>query len=92
MEIGMGEMRFELKPVDERPKRRFKRGSKYDPIIDQFLMEDHDLVRVEVKDKDVGYMRINLNRLIISRGMKDRVKASVVDGGSTSKRSGILTL
>jgi len=92
MEMGMGEIRFELKPVDERPKRRFKRGSKYDPIIDRFLMENHDLVKVEVKDKDVGYMRINLNRLIISRGMKDRVKASVVDGGSTPRRSGIPTL
>jgi hypothetical protein len=30
-------MRFELKPVDERPKRSFKRGSKYDPIIVRFL-------------------------------------------------------
>jgi hypothetical protein len=77
--MGMGEMRFELKPVDERPKRRFKRRSKYDPIIDRFLTEKHDLVRVE--DKDAGYMRINLNRLIIARGMKDRVKASVVSGG-----------
>jgi hypothetical protein len=81
MEIGMGEMRFELKPVDERPKRGFKRGSKYDPIIDRFLMENHDLVKVEVKDKDAGYIRYYLNRLIISRGMNDRVKASVMDGG-----------
>jgi len=81
MEIGMGEMRFELKPVDERPKRSFKKGSKYNPIIDRFLIEKHDLVKVEVKDKNVGYIRYYLNRLIISRGMKDRVKASVVDGG-----------
>jgi hypothetical protein len=44
-------------------------------------MENHDLVKVEVKDKNVGYIRYYLNRLIISRGMKDRVKASVVDGG-----------
>jgi len=72
---------FELKPVDERPKRRLKKGSKYDTIIDRFLTENHDLVRVEVKDKDAGYIRINLNRLIISRGMKDKVKASVVSGG-----------
>ena len=77
----MGEMRFELKPVDERPKRSFKKGSKYNPIIDRFLIEKHDLVKVEVKDKNVGYIRYYLNRLIISRGMKDRVKASVVDGG-----------
>jgi hypothetical protein len=40
MEVGMGEVRFELKPVDERPKRGFKRGSKYDPIIDRFLTEN----------------------------------------------------
>ena len=74
-------MRFELKPVDERPKRSFKKGSKYNPIIDRFLIEKHDLVKVEVKDKNVGYIRYYLNRLIISRGMKDRVKASVVSGG-----------
>ena len=70
-----------MKPVDERPKRSFKKGSKYNPIIDRFLIEKHDLVKVEVKDKNVGYIRYYLNRLIISRGMKDRVKASVVDGG-----------
>lgn len=81
-------MRFELKPVDERPKRSFKRGSKYDPIIDRFIMENHDLVRVEAENRNSNYMRINLNRLIISRGMKDRVKASVVDGGLYLERIG----
>ena len=76
----MGEIRFELKPVDERPKRSFKRGSKYDPIIDRFLMENHDLVKVEAENRNSNYMRLQLAKLIESRGLGNLVKASVVDG------------
>jgi len=72
---------FELKPVDERPKRRFKRGSKYDPIIDRFIMEKHDLVKVEAENRNSNYMRLQLAKLIESRGLGNLVKVSVVDGG-----------
>lgn len=76
----MGEIRFELKPVDERPKRRFKKGSKYDPIIDRFIMEKHDLFKVEAENRNSNYMRLQLAKLIESRGLGNLVKASVVDG------------
>ena len=88
----MGEVKFGLRPVDERPKRIVKKRSKYDPIIDRFLMEKHDLVKVEVEDKDAGCTRINLNRLIMARGMKDRVRASVVNGEVYLERMGRVTI
>jgi hypothetical protein len=30
----MSEISFELKPVDEKPKRTYRKGSKYVPILD----------------------------------------------------------
>ena len=84
----MDEMRFELKPVDERPKRRFEKGSKYDPIIDRFIMEKHDLVKVEAENRSSNYMRFQLAKLIKSRGLGNLVKASVVDGGLYLERIG----
>jgi len=33
----MSEIRFELKPVAEKTKRRFEKRSKYDPILDRFI-------------------------------------------------------
>jgi len=77
----MSEIRFELKPVAEKPKRRFeKRRSKYDPILDRFIEGEHDLVEVEVENRDASYMRWKMVRLIRARDLEDRVKASVVNG------------
>ncbi|NVM24165.1 MAG: hypothetical protein HWN68_20595 [Desulfobacterales bacterium] len=76
----MSEIRFELKHVAEKPKRRFKRGSKYAPILDRFMEGEHDLVKVEVENRDGTSIRTQLIKLIVKRGLKDRVKASVADG------------
>ena len=51
-------------------------------------MEKHELVKVDVEDKDAGCTRINLNRLIIARGMKDSVRTSVVNGEVYLERMG----
>ena len=77
---GRSGMRFELKPVAEKPKRRFRKGSKYDPILDRFIEGEHDLVEVEVKNRNASYIRINLANRIKKRGLEDRVEASVVNG------------
>ena len=79
--MGMSEIRFELKPVAEKRKRRFvKRESKYAPILDRFIGGEHDLVKVEVENRDANYMRVQLIKLIEARGLEDRVKASVANG------------
>lgn len=76
----MGGMRFELKPVVEKPKRTYTKRRKYGPIIEGFLSGGHDLVRVEVEGREADYMRVQLVRVIESRGLGGLVKASVVDG------------
>ena len=77
----MSEIRFELKPVAEKPKIRLgKRRSKYDLILDRFMEGEHDVVEVEVENRGASYMRQILVALVKARGLEDRVKASVVAG------------
>lgn len=75
----MNEVKFDLKPVESKPSRQYRKGSKYDPIIDSFMEDAHDLVKVEVPDKDANYLRTQLNKRIEARVLEDTVKVSVVN-------------
>jgi hypothetical protein len=74
----MSDIRFNLKPVDEKPSRRYRKGSKYDPIIDAFMEGEEDLVEVNVSGKDANYLRTQLTKRIDARNLK-HVKVSVVN-------------
>lgn len=74
----MSEVKFDLKPVEEKPSRRYRKGSKYDPILDAFMEGDDDLVEVNVEDKEANYLRMQLNKRIGARELKG-VEASVVN-------------
>ena len=54
-------------------------GSKYDPILDEFLSRSDNLVKVEVENKDANYLRTQLNKRIEARDINERVKVSVVN-------------
>lgn len=75
----MSEVKFNLKPVTEKPSRRYRKGSKYDPILDDFMEREHSLVKVEVENKDANYLRTQLNKRIDARNLADKVKISVVN-------------
>jgi len=48
----MGEVKFQLKPVEKKPTKKYRKRSKYDPIIDEFLGIDAKIVEVrDLKDK-----------------------------------------
>ena len=55
-----------------------KRGSIYDPIIDQFLESEHPLVEITVKNRKASYVNTLLNKRIGERGLVEQVKASYV--------------
>ena len=74
----MSEVKFDLKPVEEKPSRKYRKGSKYDPILDQFLEVTDNLVEVTVEGKDANYLRTQLNKRIEAKGLK-KVKTSVVN-------------
>ena len=75
----MNEVKFDLKPVTKKPSRKYKKGSKYDPILDSFLEGEHELVKVEVRNKEANYLRTQLNKRIEARDIEDKVKVSVVN-------------
>jgi len=74
----MGEVSFNLKPVSEKPSRRYRKGSKYDPILDAFVAGEARLVEVSVAGKEANYLRIQLNKRIDARKLTG-VKVSVVN-------------
>jgi len=78
-DVYMGEMKFSLKPVKEKPSRKYRKGSKYDPIIDAFVGSSDDLVEVKVEGRDANYLRTQLNKRIEAKNLKDKAKTSVVN-------------
>jgi hypothetical protein len=75
----LSEVKFDLKPVSKKPSRRYRKGSKYDPILDSFLESDNNLVTVDVENKDANYLRTQLNKRIEARNLANEVKVSVVN-------------
>jgi len=74
----MGEASFNLTPVAEKPSRRYRKGSKYDPILDAFTAGEARLVEVSVEGKEANYLRIQLNKRIDARNLRG-LKVSVIN-------------
>ena len=73
----MNEVKFDMKPVEKKPSRRYRKGSKYDRILEAFVEGTDNLVEVTVEGKDANYLRTQLNKRIEVKGVK--VKTSVVN-------------
>jgi len=55
---GMSDFRFDLKQVESKPQRQYRKGgSKYDTILDAFMEGPDTLAAVEVPDRDGNYLR-----------------------------------
>jgi len=76
--FAMTDISYNLKPVTEKPSRRYRKGSKYDPILDAFISGMNSLVTVDVEGKDANYLRTQLNKRIEARNLSG-LKVSVVN-------------
>ncbi len=74
----MSELTFNLQPVEEKPTRKYRKGSKYDPLIDAFISGPNGLVAVSVEGKDANYLRTQVNKRLIARNLSG-VQVSVVN-------------
>ena len=74
----MSGIRFDLTPITEKPSRRYRKGSKYDPILNAFMEGEEDLVEVSIQGREANYVRTQLNKRIEARSLED-VKVSVVN-------------
>jgi len=68
---------YNFTPVGNKPTRRYRKGSKYDPIIDAFLEQESQLVEIMVKGKGANYIRTQLKKRIDARSLD--VRTSVVN-------------
>jgi hypothetical protein len=75
----MSDVTFDLTPVTNKPSRKYRKGSKYDPIIDSFIKSEHELVKVEVPNKEANYLRTQLKKRIDSRKLQSSIEISVVN-------------
>jgi hypothetical protein len=75
----MADVSFKLVDVEKKPSRRYRKGSKYDPIIDQFNNSKSNLVKVDIKGKDANYIRTQLKKRIDARDMGSQIEVSVVN-------------
>lgn len=73
----MTQIDYKLSPVEDKPSRKYRKGSKYDPIIDSFLEQESRLVEISVTGKDANYIRTQLKKRIDARRLK--VDISVVN-------------
>ncbi len=74
----MSDISYNLEPVSKKPSRKYRKGSKYDPILDAFRSGTNNLVAVTVEGKDANYLRTQLNKRIDARKLSG-VKVSVVN-------------
>jgi hypothetical protein len=75
----MSDVPFKLVAVEKKPSRKYRKGSKYDPIIDEFLRGKSSLVKVEVTGKDANYLRTQLKKRIDARDLNSKIEVSVVN-------------
>jgi len=62
--------------INVKPVRRYRKGSKYDPILNAFLKNTKTLVEADIKATDVNFLKTTLNKRIEDRGLKN-VKVSI---------------
>jgi hypothetical protein len=73
-------LNFELEPVAKKPSRRYRKGSKYGPIIDAFVKSEHRLVKVDILGKDANSIRTLLKKRIDMLNLNEKVEVSVRNG------------
>ena len=76
----MSEIKFNMREVTEKRKKRYQKRSIYDPMIDQFLNSGYSLVEIEVKGKRGSYIAAQLSGRIKARELEDKIEASAASG------------
>lgn len=75
----MSDIRFNIQPVGEKPDKKKpprRTGSKYEPIIDAFMVSNHRLVRVEGTGIEANYLSGQLKKIVTVKEL-DSVQVSV---------------
>jgi hypothetical protein len=75
----MSDVSFNLSPIETKPHRKYRKGSKYDPIINAFLESKDSLVEVVVRGREANYLRTQLKKRVDARELGNTIDVSVVN-------------
>jgi len=73
---------FSFIEVEKKPKRKYRKGSMYDPLIQSAIAQlekGNTLLKVAVVERDSNYMRTQLKKRIDALELNDVMEVSVVN-------------
>ncbi len=65
----MSQLKFTMKPTEEKRNKGYMKKSRYDPIIDAFIEKGKELVEVTIEGRRVPSAVITLRKRIETRGL-----------------------
>lgn len=60
----MSEIKFEMRPVEEKRSKSYLKRSIFDPIIDEFIESGHKLVEISAEERRASYLASQLQKRI----------------------------
>jgi hypothetical protein len=71
-----------MESVTSKPQRKYRKGSKYDAIIDEFIKSPQKIVKVNIADTKANYLSSQLMKRLVVRKLTETIDASVVNNES----------
>ena len=70
---------IDLRQIEEMSLRSRKKESKYDSILNSFILSREHNVEVRIKSKSAGHLKEQLDKRIEERYLEDIIETSIVD-------------
>ena len=74
----MSDLKYKLVPTTKKPDRRYRKGSKYDAVLEAIQKSSETMGVVSIPDLRANYIRTQLQKRIKVLGVKN-IKLSVVN-------------
>jgi len=74
----MSELNYSLKPTKKKPTRKYRKGSRYDAVLEGIKKSLDPMGIISIPNKEANYIRTQLQKRINALGIKN-IKLSVVN-------------
>lgn len=73
---------YKMESVTSKPQRKYRKGSKYDAIVDAFIASPQKLVKLNIPNVNANYISSQLMKRLVARKLTETIDASVVNNES----------
>ena len=70
---------FKMESVTSKPQRRYRKGSKYDAIVDAFIASPQKLVKLDMPNVKANYIASQLMKRLVARKLTETIDVSVLN-------------